>query len=77
MDKEFEEGNYEESDEEKYVISDEDDLPHKCGICRKQVICEKAEQDMKRNNRKDLQMLPLQRARSRENKERSERSCRL
>jgi len=34
MDKEFEEGNYEESDEEKYVVSDDDDLPHKCGICR-------------------------------------------
>jgi len=34
MDKEFEEGNFEESDDEKYVISDDDDLPHKCGICR-------------------------------------------
>lgn len=37
MDKEFEEGNFEESDEEKYVVSDDDDLPHKCGICKKQV----------------------------------------
>jgi len=36
MDKEFEEGNFEESDEEKYVVSDDDDLPHKCGICKKQ-----------------------------------------
>ena len=34
MDKEFEAGDFEESDEEKYAISDEDDLPHKCGICR-------------------------------------------
>ncbi|XP_023336983.1 RING finger protein 113A [Eurytemora carolleeae] len=36
MDKEFEAGDFEESDDEKYAISDEDDLPHKCGICRGQ-----------------------------------------
>ena len=36
MDKEFEEGNYAESDDEKYVVSDDDELPHKCGICRGQ-----------------------------------------
>ena len=34
MDKEFDAGEYEESDEEKYAISDDDDLPRKCGICR-------------------------------------------
>lgn len=36
MDKEFEEGNFVESDDEKYAVSDDDDLPHKCGICRKE-----------------------------------------
>ena len=34
MDKEFDAGEYEESGEEKYAISDDDDLPRKCGICR-------------------------------------------
>jgi len=34
MDREFEAGENEESDDEKYVISDEDEFPHKCGICR-------------------------------------------
>ena len=32
----MEEGTYHESDDEKYVISsDDDDLPQKCPICRK------------------------------------------
>jgi len=35
MDKEFEAGEYEESDEEKYVVSDDEEFPKKCGVCRK------------------------------------------
>jgi len=38
MDKEFEAGEYEESDEEKYVVSDDDEFPKKCGICRKNFV---------------------------------------
>jgi len=34
MDKEFEAGDFEESDDEKYVISDDEDFPKKCGVCR-------------------------------------------
>ena len=36
MDKEFEEGRQDSSDDEKYVISEDDDMPHKCEFCRKQ-----------------------------------------
>lgn len=36
LEREVEEGTYHESDDEKYVISsDDDDLPQKCPICRK------------------------------------------
>ena len=38
MDKEFEAGEYEESDEEKYVVSDDDEFPKKCGVCRKNFV---------------------------------------
>jgi RING finger protein 113A len=38
MDKEFEAGNYASSDEDKYVISEEDDLPHKCAICSQKFV---------------------------------------
>ena len=38
MDKEFEAGNYASSDEDKYVVSEEDDLPHKCGLCHQKFV---------------------------------------
>lgn len=37
LEREVDQGTYHESDDEKYVISsDDDDLPHKCAICREQ-----------------------------------------
>ena len=38
MDKEFEEGKYDSSDDEKYVISEDDDMPHKCGLCHQKFV---------------------------------------
>ena len=36
LEREVDQGTYHESDDEKYVVSsDDDDLPHKCVICRK------------------------------------------